>query len=196
MTENTDGWTSECPTVPGEYEFKHRSNDKPESVTVYDASGKLLVQVAGGRGMLSAFHNFHFDPQWRPLKGVEGETPETDACYVRAGMMLANQVDELDKTCRSLETRLAESVRLNGQFLDELRADVEYWKKLSRDNGMWAADAEEKMDAWKGVAVRLVGFMPAHRAGCPTRMGRDMDECDGGLNEVVAELEALKKGKS
>jgi len=37
---------------------------------------------------------------------MKSETPETDACYVRAGMMLANQVDELDKTCRSLEIRL------------------------------------------------------------------------------------------
>jgi len=29
--------------------------------------------------------------------------PETDACYARAGMMMANQVDELDATCRKLE---------------------------------------------------------------------------------------------
>ena len=31
------------------------------------------------------------------------ETPKTDACYARAGMMLVAQVDEPDKECRKFE---------------------------------------------------------------------------------------------
>jgi len=38
---------------------------------------------------------------------LEYETPETDACYARAGMMGDAQINELDTTCQSLEQRLA-----------------------------------------------------------------------------------------
>lgn len=38
------------------------------------------------------------------------ETPETNACYARAGMMVLAQLDELDVTCRRMECELGKAI--------------------------------------------------------------------------------------
>jgi hypothetical protein len=79
-----------------------------------------------------------------------GET-RTNACYARAGMMLANQVDELDKECRALE---AEAAGLRG-LLSNVREALQIALPPPEQ---WDADNNPNASAWEirhGDVIRL-----------------------------------------
>lgn len=113
--DTTDGWTSECPTEPGVWEFRCDTTEDL-IVQIKHMRGKLLVSVDGEGGIpLDIWHEDN--PQWRRhLGGIESPmsdevvsvTPETDkACFDADNW---NSV-VLAEFARSLETRLAAAER-------------------------------------------------------------------------------------
>ncbi len=179
-TENTDNWTSECPTVPGVYELKCDG-----------VSGTLTREFS--ETALHLYHTRMTNPQWRPLKGVEpfGED---------RAMEIINHVSEeftdLGKAAFATPKELCETIRwLRNNTVDKsfdeamseqhaaqekVIAQLDVATKLAESETRLAV-AERQRDAWKGLAERLGDTLKLHR-------WLDVKED----REALAELEKLK----
>lgn len=111
MLDKADGWTSECPTEEGQYEFRHAGKQEP---TIGNFS------VSGAR----QFHRKFDNPQWRPHKlagsiGIPTELPTPETDYIISKLEDSEPLDiyekngmlEMTEHARQLETRLAEAER-------------------------------------------------------------------------------------
>lgn len=168
MNANEDGWSSECPTTEGNYEYRHGDLDGYTIVKVYKICGMLWARYSDVCSTLDGLHKRHTNPQWRPLRGaddtknpgpadlVASETPLTDAaaCDVDtyAGDYLVNPNPQgrwvESSVARSLETRLADAVR----ELSDWRKGESAHREMAR---IQLLNISSERDAWKAIAGRL-----------------------------------------
>lgn len=196
-TTDNEGWSSECPTTPGDHWFK--SDEQPQvQATVALRDGKLCVWFEGEGGMpIRLVHIAEENPQWRPLR--KSETPLTDAAEYPASTF-ANAPSDVkvvnSDLARMLETKLDEAeseLAIARNRIKELAEEGTKAALHALELGVTAGNSVLERDAWKAVAERLAvniiclcAITQDGRKLYPTRLCR---RC-----QALAELERLRKG--
>ena len=123
-------------------------------------------------------------------------TPITDACYRRAGMMLATQNDELDKTCRKLETLLGEArSALEGIAKQPLSGEMD---DHTREHADWESGYEMCVASAHEALARIDASLDPDNLEGPGRTRDEMAADARELNRIAptpAEKLALMFGK-
>lgn len=106
--------------------------------------------------------------------------PVTDACYVRAGMTLASQVDELDACCRKLEDQLQlDRIRIEEQAKEINRAKDEAARQFNKVQNLTrkCADLEEELREAEKDFMCLASRLDGHDAAeCRANLTRMLEE--------------------
>ncbi len=192
------GWSSECPTTPGVYEFRRSTTSWIDKVEIFRMKGLLFGKLDGISISLSGFDSQGSNPQWRPLR--TSETPLTDAAEYPASTF-ANAPDDVkvvnSDLARMLETKIAEAESELAIARNRIKQLAEEGTKVTLhalELGVTAGNSVLERDAWKSVAERLeeacnpfIGASKGAKAWWPYR---------DPITEALAELERLRKGES
>lgn len=148
-----DGWSSECPTEAGEYEWKESFEESGRRLKVslsHEQALQVSVPQAIGPNIMWRLDVFDYayEGQWRPLRGGESETPDTDAAAYECdrGYEVVSAA-----VARALETRLADAEsRLSEEFVR--RRDVEGSLDVQK---AVSTGLRDELTVWKALAGRL-----------------------------------------
>lgn len=117
MSADEEVWSSECPTVTGEYELKSMGFDYGPVTITREVEGKKLWAStrAGNYIPLDEWHEGLTNPQWRPAKAVgyvtDGFVGITDEelSRIKASPQHAEMKNKGRAYVKQLETRLADA---------------------------------------------------------------------------------------